>query len=169
MIAYLEKYGTTVDVPDDASQSEIKDINDNFPSYVNQSQSQPAQTAQPATPAQGQPATAPVPAPPPQWQPNLYEGLIKPILTGNVPGAVISATEQVPGAKAFAGKAIQEGTFGAINPSKLDPSFAQQEQEHPAFADAGAITGGMGSLLIAGAPYGWLDLAPRRHQLGKPR
>lgn len=151
MIAYLEKYGTTVDVPDDASQSEIKDINDNFPSYVNQSQSSSRQTTQPATPAQGNPDAAPVPAAQPQWQPNLYEGLIKPILTGNVAGAVISAAEQIPGAKALAGGTIEGLSFGAAKPLlAMDPSFAQEEKDYPVKAFAGEMLGGLGSLMIAG-------------------
>ena len=60
MIAYLDKYDTTVEVPDDASDKDIQDINQNFHSYVD--------TKPEATTPQEQPA--PAAQEPQKYQPN---------------------------------------------------------------------------------------------------
>lgn len=136
MIAYLEKYGTTVDVPDDASRDEIKDINDNFHNYVDTTP-KTSEPAQPTSNSAAQPQAPESPQPAPKWQPNLY-------------GAVLSQMPTpFPQINAYAGKEIEGATFGAAKPL-LDPLLGQTFKDHPAFADAGAITGGVGSLMEAG-------------------
>lgn len=150
MIAYLEKYDTTVDVPDNISQSDLSDINENFHSYVAPKTDQP-QANQPTQPATSQPEAAPTPESQPKWQPNFYEGMIKPSLDQllGAPAKMVADVTQSPQAEAFAGKALEEGTFGLAKPL-VDPVLGEAFKEHPAFADAGAMAGGVGSLLATG-------------------
>jgi hypothetical protein len=153
VIAYLEKYDTTVDVPDDASDKDVKDINDNFHSYVDT-----APASGPATPAkasQPEPATEGQPklpegevAPPPKWQPNFYESVMSDLMKPVQVGKELLNPES-PEAQAFAGKAAEQLSFGAAKPL-LEPIIGQEAKDHPAFAGAGEMAGGVGSLLEAG-------------------
>lgn len=153
MIAYLDKYDTTVEVPDDISDKDMQDVNENFHHYVDTSPSQPTPTAQPTT---SQPEVAPAPETQPKWQPNFYQSvisdLIKPV---KVAGELLNPGS--PEAQAFAGKAAEGLTFGAAKPL-IEPVLSQQFKDHPAFADAGAITGGVGSLMEAGGALRILGL-----------
>ena len=162
MIAYLEKYDTTADIPDDTGADGVKDINDNFHTYVDTkpaagtltpSSAAPNSTAgEPQPGAQAKPEVAPgLPAapegePPPKWQPNFYEAAMSQLLQ---PLKAVGKATESPEAQAFAAKAGEELTFGAAKP--LIPGYVQQEEkDHPAFADAGEIAGGVGSLMVAG-------------------
>lgn len=150
MIAYLDKYDTTVQVPDDISDKDMQDINENFHSYVDTSPAQSAQpqTAQPTQPASSQPEAATAPATQPKWQPNFYEAALSQVVA---PLKAVGEATQSPQAEAFAGKTAEELSFGLAKPLlAMDPALTQAEKDHPAFADAGAITGGIGSLMEAG-------------------
>ena len=144
MIAYLEKYDTTVELPDNIGANDVADINTNFHSYVD-----------PKTPNQEQ-SSAQVPSaesqPPEQkWQSNFYKSTIEPILSAASPIIYpgVKAAIHLPGAEAFAGRAVEEGTYGAAKPF-VEPLIAQDAHDHPAMADAGQIAGGVGSLLATG-------------------
>lgn len=157
MIAYLEKYDTTVDLPDDIGQKDLADVNENFPHYVEPktqteqpNNQQVKKTSEPQTPEQQ--AT-----PDRKWIPNFYQSVVKPMLPAITPGIPLgdiyseagSALTELPGAKAFEGKAIEQGTFGLAKPL-TDQLFAQDYKDHPAYAMAGELAGGVGSLLAAG-------------------
>jgi hypothetical protein len=149
MIAYLEKHDTTVELPDDIGQKDLQDINENFHRYVDTN----PQPSQPAQPTSGQPESAQSQPtePTPKWQPNFYESLIKPTLNAISPiiAPGIEAAVKAPGAEAFAGKAVEEGTFGAAKPL-VEPLIAQDVKDHLAMAAAGQVAGGLGSLLVTG-------------------
>lgn len=154
MIAYLDKYDTTVEVPDDIGQNDLKDINENFHSYVGQEP-----TADHSQPLPGQAPSggqAPAPAPTPKWQPNFYKSMIEPMLPAVAPAIPLAdifpyakAASELPGAPAFAGRAVEEATFGLAKPL-IEPLIAQNVKDHPAYAAAGQVAGGLGSLLFTG-------------------
>lgn len=167
MIAYLEKHDTTVDLPDDIGQKDIQDINDNFHSYVDP---KPQATAQPAQPNAGQPDSGQTSTPEPQskWQPNFYESLMRPALSSVSPiiAPGIEAAVQTPGAQAFAGKAVEEGTFGLAKPL-IDPLIAQDVKDHPVMAGLGQAAGGLGSLLVTGGALKIVGLEAQAAVAGK--
>lgn len=146
MIAYLEKYDTTAEVPDDIGEQGIKDVNDNFHNYVDPNPAAEAPT--PASAAPSSPGAPPVSdlqaaqdklpeKPTPKWQPNFY-------------GAILSRMPvPIPQASAYLGKAAEELTFGAAKPL-VEPIIGPSAHDHPAFATAGEVAGGMGSLLEVG-------------------
>lgn len=138
MIAYLDKYDTTVEVPDDISDKDLTDVNDNFHSYVDPKPTAPA-------PESGLP-----PETTPQWKPNFYESAIKPALESVAfPTKGTAEFAASPEGQAFGGKMIEQGTFGATK--AITPEFLSQEyKDHPAFAEAGELAGGVGSLLATG-------------------
>lgn len=152
MIAYLDKYDTTVEIPDTASDKDVQDINDNFHHYIDQPEGspqadQPAKPTQPATEGQ-EPATSPEPQQ--KWKPNFYQSVMSSLLEpAKIAGQLLDPGS--PQAQAFAGKGIEEASFGLAKPLTEAPQLQELYKEHPAFADAGAITGGVGSLLTAGA------------------
>lgn len=141
MIAYLDKYDTTVEVPDDISDKDLQDVNQNFHSYVDTT----PKVSEPTKPVQNEPTT-PSPEPAQKWQPNFYQAALSQTLA---PLKAIGEATQGPQAEAFAGKVLEGLSFGATK--SITPEFLSQEyKDHPAFANAGTITGGVGSLMEAG-------------------
>jgi hypothetical protein len=149
MIVFLEGKDSTVEVPDDITDGQLSDISNNFSSYTNQpEQKDPvAASTSPGTPT----------APEISKKPNFYEGYIRPNLSSissvlALTGLPLTTNEEKmsPQAGAFAGKALEEATFGISKPL-FDPILEKSYKEHPVFADVGQFTGGLGSLLMTGA------------------
>ena len=165
MIAYLEKYDTTVDLPDNVGEKDIHDINNNFHSYL--APKEEPQTGQPAQPGQ-QPA-----APAPKGQPNFFEGFLKHNMESVIPGLalsglpVVSPQEMVsPQTEAFTGKFLQEASFGVTKPW-TDKFLGETYNEHPGFALAGQFAGGIGSLMETGVALKAIGLGAKAAEAGK--
>ena len=163
MIAYSEKYDTTVELPDDLGPKDIQNVNDNFHTLVDPKPSgPPASTGNPGalSPAgsgnSGKSGNDANDAKP-QYKPNFYEAYIKPNLgmahdiamATDFPFTQINPTF-TPEQQAFGGKALEEGSFGASK-SLETPQLAQEYKNHPIAAAAGAVLGVIGSLMESGA------------------
>lgn len=163
MIALLRGRNTTVDVPDDVSDKQLSDINDNLPAYTNPPKEQaPAPTSQPSPSVENgtQPSTQAQPVQ--KWVPDFYNGYVKPLLDRaatsgrqltdaflNPEPLAVQAGEaeaKTPAGQVFAGKALEQATFGAAKPL-VEPYIKAEVPEHPVAAFGGDLTGGLGSLL----------------------
>lgn len=181
MIAYLDKYDTTVEVPDDIGDKDLADLNENFVHYNNPVSpapevSQPIEKQYPnlppelikrvATNLRDNPEPA-QPAPAPQWHPNFYESVLKHSVNDILaPAKAIGNLTESPEAQAFAGKVLEEGTFGLAKPI-IGPALEETYKDHPAFANAGRLTGGIGSLMEVGGALRILGLGGRAAEAGK--
>jgi hypothetical protein len=174
MIAYLEKYDTTVDVPNDMGEKEVKDVNDNFHSYVD---TKPA--AEAPTPASAAPPSPGTPPPTdiekaqeklpeqetPKWQPNFYESVMSDLMKP-VQAAKELANPESPEAQALGGKTLEGLSFGT-NQAFFESYFEKQYKDHPAFAYAGTALGGMGALMASSGIAEGLGLGELATATGK--
>lgn len=136
MIAYLKDQDVSIEVPDDISDGDLRDIQSNFSHYT------PEQVAV-RSPEEIQAAGEIS-----EWKPNFFENYIAPVLADigvsgfHLPRGETSRTD------AFLGKAVEEYTFGLAKPAT--DVFAENYKDHPVYAALGQITGGVGSLLTTG-------------------
>lgn len=151
MIAYLEGKDVTVEVPDDIGDGDLADIQKNFEAYV---QPETPEAAAPTVESGAEDVSGPEMAAsttPDGWQTNFYESFVRPnlpALTG--PAGLALQAGETSERRAFTGKMAEGLTFGATKSIAPDV-LAEDYKQHPVYAAAGELAGGVGSLSAAGA------------------
>jgi hypothetical protein len=174
VIAYLKAQDTTVEVPDDITESELADVSKNFSAYFpTAEQGIPDRPLAPAKPFDASkpislgPVEGTTPTPR-KFVPNFFEANIKPFLNlaiySGQPLNLKPPLGRSPEERAFAGKALESFTFGVIKP---DQEVQEAAKNHPIMGVAGELAGGLGSLLTTGGLLRIAGLGAKATQIGQ--
>lgn len=167
MIAYLQKYDTTVEVPDDADESSLTDLNENFHSYVDQKPSGTQPESVPYNPEVQKFNDPPKPAEPPApYKPNFYQSVLAPFKLMSGATDKLAAFSESNEGQAFGGKMVEGLSFGLMKPV-LEHRLEAQYILNPDYAAAGQIVGDVGSLLMTGGAVKALGLGAKALEVGK--
>lgn len=168
MIAYLQGKDTTVEVPDNISESDLSELATNFSPQPTSQDAAPSQPASPPVNGTKNPAnlnTEPNVPRGTSFKRDFFESYVKPNMdrlkaleplattVAESAGKAITTNPaeiaQSPEMQAFAGKAAEELSFGIAKPL-IEPLIEKQAKDHPVYANVGSVAGGLGSLLATG-------------------